>query len=146
MAAAEAERRDAEGQAQAQVQARADPPVSPATSSTSSGSGKGRADTGAGAAASGAPAEFLCAINGHVMQQPVRSPHGQVYEAATIELWLSQQGSVCPLTGRHLQRSDLVADVDLRAEISRWLIRRTMEANSRGREDDEEDDDLLYDF
>lgn len=59
--------------------------------------------------------EFLCAINGHVMKDPVRARStGLVYERATIELWLSTRGAVCPISNAHLEKGDLVADDDLR--------------------------------
>jgi hypothetical protein len=45
------------------------------------------ADAGAGAA----PSEFICAINGHVMREPVASPDDVVFERETIFLWLSTQ-------------------------------------------------------
>jgi hypothetical protein len=39
------------------------------------------------------PQEFLCAINSHVMKDPVRSGTSKiVYERETIELWLSTRG------------------------------------------------------
>jgi hypothetical protein len=89
------------------------------------------------------PKNFLCSINGHVMQQPVRSPHGHTFESSTIERWIGQQGSICPHTGKHLQLVDLQPDQDLRADISRWLIQRTMEANTASELDGDDD---LYDF
>lgn len=47
------------------------------------------------------PAHFRCAINGHSMQDPVAHPDRPsiVFERATIEAWLSQSGTVCPITG-----------------------------------------------
>ena len=48
------------------------------------------------------PTEFLCAINGHVMKAPMRCrDSGLVFEKATIELWLTSRGSVCPITVRN---------------------------------------------
>lgn len=45
------------------------------------------------------PEEFLCAINGHVMKDPVRSTRsGLVFEKATIQIWLQTRGQVCPIT------------------------------------------------
>lgn len=75
--------------------------------------------------ASDVPAEFLCAINGHMMKQPVRSPHGHSFEASTIELWLETRGQVCPLTGKPLLRGQLVPDDELRTRIIRWHIQKT---------------------
>jgi hypothetical protein len=59
--------------------------------------------------------EFLCAINGHVMKEPVKArTTGLVFECATIELWLSTRGAVCPITNTQLLRTDLTPDDDLR--------------------------------
>lgn len=59
--------------------------------------------------------EFLCAINGHVMKDPVRAQtSGLVFERATISLWLASRGSVCPITNNHLELSDLTPDDELR--------------------------------
>lgn len=45
------------------------------------------------------PEEFLCAINGHIMKDPVRaSRSGLVFEKATIQIWLQTRGQVCPIT------------------------------------------------
>jgi U-box domain len=71
------------------------------------------------------PAEFLCAINSHIMKQPVRSPHGHVFERSTILLWLETRGRVCPLTGKPLIADELVTDEELRSRIMRWHIQRT---------------------
>ena len=61
------------------------------------------------------PKEFLCAINGHVMKDPVRcKTTGLVFERETIELWLQTRGAVCPITNSHLEKSDLVSAEDLR--------------------------------
>jgi hypothetical protein len=64
---------------------------------------------------SGRLQEFLCAINGHVMKEPVKArTTGLVFECATIELWLSTRGAVCPITNTQLLRTDLTPDDDLR--------------------------------
>jgi hypothetical protein len=61
------------------------------------------------------PKEFLCAINGHVMKDPVRAKStGLVYEYATIDLWLQTRGAVCPITNTPLERSDLEPYDELR--------------------------------
>ena len=87
------------------------------------------------------PTEFLCAINGHVMKAPVRARTSNlVFEKATIELWLSSRGSVCPLTGDPLTKEDLVPDDELRNKIKRYHIQQTSRRNAPQEEDD------LYDF
>ena len=64
------------------------------------------------------PPEFRCAINGHLLKEPARTPQGLVFERATIKLWLETRGSVCPLTGEALTLDDLIDDRDLRARAS----------------------------
>ena len=87
------------------------------------------------------PKEFLCAINGHVMKEPVRVRGSQlVFEKSTIELWLSTQGAVCPITNAALERTDLQPDEDLRSRIMRYHIQQT---SMRVAESSNED---LYDF
>ena len=76
------------------------------------------------------PAAILCAINGHVLRAPVRSPYGHVYERATIELWLEQQGSVCPMTGQPLAAEDLVADAEVTAGVRAWQVQRSLAATA----------------
>ena len=51
--------------------------------------------------------EFLCAINGHMMKHPARSPHGHVFEYSTILLWLESRGRVCPFTGKPLCQGEM---------------------------------------
>jgi len=103
-------------------------------SSTSPGRGKGSESTDI-------PKEFLCAINGHVMKNPVKvRSSGLVFEEATIDLWLNTRGAVCPITNTYLDRSDLLADDELRNRIKRYHIQQTALRRNNHDEDD------LYDF
>eukprot|EP01065_Artemidia_motanka_P048815 TRINITY_DN796_c0_g2_i2.p1 TRINITY_DN796_c0_g2~~TRINITY_DN796_c0_g2_i2.p1 ORF type:complete len:612 (+),score=191.01 TRINITY_DN796_c0_g2_i2:255-2090(+) len=86
-----------------------------------------------------APARFRCSLNGHLMKDPVRSPHGHVFERETIMKWLESAGSTCPFTAKPLSRSDLEDDLDLRAAIASWHIKESMQAN-------DEDEFDVYDF
>ena len=111
------------------------------SSSGGKGAHKHRHTDPSGVTDEGIPVEFLCAINGHVMKAPVRCVGtGVVYEKATIELWLSSRGSVCPITGEPLTRDDLVADDELRNRIKRYHIQQTSRRAAPTQDDD------LYDF
>jgi hypothetical protein len=44
--------------------------------------------------ANGVDPSMACAINGHLMKDPVRAPNGIVFERATILLWLETRGQV----------------------------------------------------
>ncbi|KAJ8614289.1 hypothetical protein CTAYLR_001175 [Chrysophaeum taylorii] len=69
------------------------------------------------------PVEFACAINGHMMKEPCRSPYGHVFEKSTIMLWLQTRGSVCPITGQALAVEELEEDAGLRSRLLQWHIK-----------------------
>ena len=92
-----------------------------------------------------APRELRCAINGHLMRDPVRSKNGTVYERSTIELWLRTRGSVCPITNEPLTREELTPDPELRTAIMRFHIKSaTASAPVNGGDADADAD--IYDF
>lgn len=68
-----------------------------------------------------APAHMRCAIDGKLMKDPVRSPHGHAFERSTLERWVSSCGSVCPVTSRQLRLQECGTDVELQQEIRQWL-------------------------
>ena len=86
------------------------------------------------------PEDFVCAINGHVMKEPVKSSTGYYFERATIELWLSTRGSICPISHTPLTLEDLSPANNLRNEIKRYHIKQTSLRQATNDEDD------LYDF
>jgi adenylate kinase len=83
----------------------------------------GPADSGAKGQAEVAPTEaprqFVCAITQEVMQDPVTTADGQVYEREAIETWL-QQKNTSPLTGQVLKHKQLTPSAALRRTIERW--------------------------
>jgi len=87
-----------------------------------------------------AHSKYLCALNGNTLKVPVRSPYGQVFEKDTIEMWLRQQGNVCPITGKPLSPEDLTLDRALQNEIMHVMVQQTMAARSHEAETD------MYDF
>ena len=92
------------------------------------------------------PQEFLCAINGHVMKDPVRcAKTGQVFEKATIEVWLRTRGHVCPITNQPLTVDELEPDAELRKKIMRYHIQQTSRPVASASSMTAGDDDL-YDF
>ena len=79
------------------------------------------------------PKHLCCCINGHLMRDPVfcakfPEKYRCSYERETIELRLKTRGSVCPITGRNLKLEDLEPDTQLRNEIVRFQVQRTMAA------------------
>jgi hypothetical protein len=108
-------------------------------------SSKGSSNSGNNNSSSNAdpsiPKEFLCAINGHVMKEPMRcASTGLVFETATILLWLRSNGQVCPISHGPMDKQDLEADDALRSKIKRYHIQQTQ---TRSKAQDEDD---LYDF
>eukprot|EP00756_Hemistasia_phaeocysticola_P048050 Hpha_TRINITY_DN22493_c0_g1::TRINITY_DN22493_c0_g1_i1::g.94999::m.94999 len=96
---------------------------------------------GQGGADSSVPEEFRCALNGHLLKQPMRTPKGVVYEKLTIETWLKQTGSRDPLSGEPLTLDQLQPDEELTNRIVDWQIGQTMDKPVK--DDDDED---IYNF
>jgi U-box domain len=66
------------------------------------------------------PPEFVCPITLEIMEFPMRSPHGHVFERAAIQTWLAGGGNVCPLTRRPLH--SLSPDYRLLSQIHIWRV------------------------
>ena len=92
------------------------------------------------------PAEFACAINGHLLKEPARSPYGHVFEKSTITLWLETRGSVCPITGKELNVEDLEDDAALHTRLIKWHIGRMQQTMTTSVSAMHGDEDDLYDF
>lgn len=67
------------------------------------------------------PDYMRCAIDGKVMVNPVRSPHGHMFERKTLEKWLQNVGSVCPITQQALRLEECEADADMKKRIIKFL-------------------------
>jgi len=67
------------------------------------------------------PEDMRCAIDGKVMTNPVRSPYGHSFEKKTLERWMANCGSVCPITGRPLRLEECQADAEVKKRIVRFL-------------------------
>jgi hypothetical protein len=72
------------------------------------------------------PKEFLCALSGNTMKNPVYSPYGHTFDRETIELWIKQQGSVCPITGKPLSLDQLLPHKQLQQQIMTAVIQQSM--------------------
>ncbi|KAG8346672.1 U box domain [Trypanosoma vivax] len=88
----------------------------------------------------GADPMLLCALTGNVMKKPVISPHGHTFDEEAILSWLQQNGSICPITGRPLEASELRPDKNVVKLIMRQVIAQTMSSRNQENEAD------LYDF
>lgn len=70
------------------------------------------------------PDEFLCPLTGEIMNDPVVSPYGNVFERAEIEKYLKIQ-DLCPLTGKPLKISQLTPSLTTREAIRKFKIECT---------------------
>ncbi|CAM9511676.1 unnamed protein product [Ectocarpus sp. 13 AM-2016] len=86
-----------------------------------------------------APKGIICQLSKRVARDPVRTPYGHLFDRQMIGLWLSKQGSICPLTGQPLVEAELKADGKAKAEAKAWndgLVaqkKRSATATSAGR-------------
>ncbi|TMW88748.1 hypothetical protein EJD97_018169 [Solanum chilense] len=69
---------------------------------------------------------FYCPITGDVMEDPVETSSGQIFERTAIEKWLADGNKLCPLTKKHLKKSDLRSNKTLRQSIEEWKNRNIM--------------------
>lgn len=76
--------------------------------------------------ASSVPKEFLCALSGNTMKNPVYSPYGHTFDRETIDMWIRQQGSVCPITGKPLSMEQLQPHKQLQQQIMQAVIQQSM--------------------
>ncbi|CAM9694928.1 unnamed protein product, partial [Ectocarpus sp. 8 AP-2014] len=67
-----------------------------------------------------APEGIICQLSKRVARDPVRTPYGHLFDRQMIGLWLSKQGSICPLTGQPLVEAELKADGKAKAEAKAW--------------------------
>eukprot|EP00929_Paragymnodinium_shiwhaense_P051518 TRINITY_DN25913_c0_g2_i2.p1 TRINITY_DN25913_c0_g2~~TRINITY_DN25913_c0_g2_i2.p1 ORF type:complete len:550 (-),score=99.32 TRINITY_DN25913_c0_g2_i2:64-1713(-) len=67
-----------------------------------------------------APEELRCAIDGKVVGAAVRSPHGHLFERATLGKWIGMCGSICPITGQPLRLEDCQEDQEVQRQVIEW--------------------------
>ena len=65
------------------------------------------------------PEQFVCPLTLELMEDPVFTADGQVYERAPIERWLRLKNS-SPLTGARLAHKELVPAISLRQLIQEF--------------------------
>jgi hypothetical protein len=116
------------------------------------------------------PKEFICQLTHKPMSEPVKTVYGNIYDKAAIYQWFSQQGRICPLTGKlvslvfsllvffpqpflpgaPLAEIDLIPMPELENEIRQWILKRSLkqenENRSRETESKQPKTDDLYDF
>lgn len=102
------------------------------------------------------PADFMCALSGAVMREPVfsRSAAARIaasggdgaprYERAAAEAWVARGADAppCPVSGVMLRSEALVPDKALAHRITLWHVATAVAANEHALEDEDE----LYDF
>jgi len=67
------------------------------------------------------PEDMRCAVDGKVMVNPVRSPYGHYFERKTLERWMANCGSVCPITQQPLRIEDCQPDAEMKKRIVKFL-------------------------
>eukprot|EP00742_Colponemidia_sp_Colp-10_P008579 GILJ01009303.1.p1 GENE.GILJ01009303.1~~GILJ01009303.1.p1 ORF type:complete len:864 (-),score=131.97 GILJ01009303.1:247-2838(-) len=64
----------------------------------------------------------LCALGGHLMTEPVRSPYGHVFDRSAIEDWLQNNNNICPFTHQPLHATDLTVCNVSTEEIGEYVM------------------------
>ncbi|KAI3471244.1 hypothetical protein Pfo_027907 [Paulownia fortunei] len=69
---------------------------------------------------------FYCPITADVMEDPVETSSGHIFERAAIEKWLAEGNNFCPLTKTPLSKLALKPNKTLRQSIEEWKNRNIM--------------------
>lgn len=64
-----------------------------------------------------APANMSCALDGLLLTDPVISPHGHVFDHASLAAALAQNGGLCPFTGNPLRVDMCIPDADRKSVV-----------------------------
>jgi len=67
------------------------------------------------------PDDMRCALDGKVMTSPQRSPYGHCFEKKTLEKWVMNCGSICPITQQPLRLEDCQPDAEMKKRIVKFL-------------------------
>merc|ERR1719235_535804 len=67
------------------------------------------------------PEDMRCQIDGKVCINPVRSPYGHLFERKTLERWMANCGSVCPVTSKSLRLEECQPDGEMKKRIVKFL-------------------------
>lgn len=67
------------------------------------------------------PDDMRCALDGKVMTAPLSSPYGHTFEKKTLEKWVMNCGSVCPITQQPLRLEDCQPDSEMKKRIVKFL-------------------------
>merc|ERR1719428_1430737 len=73
-----------------------------------------------GVDASKAPQELRCEIDGKLIGEALRSPHGHLFEKTSLERWIASCGSVCPVTGEPLTLDLCTHDREVERKVIEW--------------------------
>jgi hypothetical protein len=69
------------------------------------------------------PDELCCPLSHSLMQRPVRTCNGSIYERSVIEVWFGKGNTRDPMTNIELDSTRLVPDIKMRNSIAQWLER-----------------------
>lgn len=67
------------------------------------------------------PDDMRCALDGKVVTAPLRSPYGHTFEKKTLEKWIMNCGSVCPITQQPLRIEDCQPDSEMKKRVVKFL-------------------------
>lgn len=67
------------------------------------------------------PEEMRCQIDGKVCVNPVRSIYGHLFEKKTLDRWIQNCGSVCPITSKPLRAEECEPDSEMKKRIIKFL-------------------------
>ena len=67
-----------------------------------------------------APRHLCCSLDGHLLLDPIRTPHGHLFERSNLSRALQDCGR-CPVTASALNLADCQRSPRVRAQVLRWI-------------------------
>ena len=98
------------------------------------------------------PVEFLCEICERPLEDPVRTPYGNVFERKVFKAWVNRNGSICPITGQPCSIAELKDAPDIVEGISKWEMEQALQQQKAAADPgsklpaEEQEGDSMYAF
>ncbi|CDW86368.1 ubox domain containing protein [Stylonychia lemnae] len=74
---------------------------------------------------------FFCPISNQLIEEPVISKYGHIYEKKSIMEWIKRK-SACPITYKSLKNEDLIPIYSLKQDIQEYKQRLQSQKTTQG--------------
>ncbi|KAE8704007.1 ARM repeat superfamily protein isoform 2 [Hibiscus syriacus] len=76
------------------------------------------------------PPLFLCPLSLELMTDPVIVASGQTYDRTSIQKWLNNGLSICPMTRQTLEHTNLIPNHTVKAMVANWCDKNNLQLSN----------------